>query len=359
MFQTRFVGNPKDRFSRDEAHIIRATFLIQVTLFGQSAGGQSTAIHLMSEKSEGLFRNAIMESAPLDIPLKSRIEALYLAAIIRKLLGCQGNDYMTCLRSKTDGEIADAQLKSRDDVTSLKILEFFEPLGPFVDGVEIKQEPIKAIQRNEIHKVPTMIGTNTEEARIFVYEAWGKPLSELDYLAVLFATYPSHFQSMLEMYKPQPKTSDTRDLLTQLGTDFIFTCASRNASQNFIKYGEKNVFRYVFDHPFSFDGWGKFTYCENHTCHGEEIPFVFHSADQSGFNFDEDEEILSDSMIYYWSNFAYSSNPNEGPHPVKLEWPVYNPSGKSILRFKTPTNDLLTAYRKDFCDFWDTIGYVA
>ena len=331
-----------------------------MTLFGQSAGGQSTAIHLASEKSKGLFRNAIMESSPFDIPFKNPYEALYLTSIIRQLLNCTDDDYMTCLRSKTSDEIADAQRTSRQEVTSLKIMEFFEPLGPFVDGREIKMELIDAFQQNKVFPVPTMIGTNSEETRIFVYEAWTKPLSDLEYIAVLYATYPSHLGTTLKLYPIPPGTNDTRDLLTQLGTDFIFTCVARNVSQNLLKHGETSVYRYVFDHVFSFDGWGKFHCCDKHVCHGEEIPFVFHSADQSGFNFDKDEELLSDSIVKYWTNFAYTSDPNKGPHTVKLVWPLYNPTKASVIRFKTPESEIMTSpYRKDFCDYWDAIGYIA
>lgn len=329
-------------------------------MFGQSAGAQSTAIHLMSEKSKGLFHNVIIESSPFDIPLKNPYEALYLTSIIRQLLNCTGTDYMTCLRSKTFDEIAEAQRKSRAEVTSLKILEFFEPLGPFVDGREIKLELIKAIQQNKIFPVPTMIGSTSEETRIFVYDAWTKPLTDLEYIAVLYATYPTHLDKTLKLYPIPPGTNDTRDLLTQLGTDFIFTCATRNVSQNILKHGETSVYRYIFDHAFSFHGWGKFHCCDTHVCHGEEIPFVFHSADQSGYNFDKNEKVLSDIMVKYWSNFAYSSDPNKGPHTVKLTWPKYDPTMAPVIRFKAPGSEVMTEpYRKDFCDYWDTIGYVA
>lgn len=332
----------------------------KVTLFGQSAGAQSSAIHLISEKSKGLFRNVILESSPFDIPLKNPYEALYLASIVRQLLNCTGMEYMTCLRSKTFDEIAEAQHTSRAEVTSLKLLEFFEPLGPFVDGREIKMELIDAAQQGKIFQVPTMIGTTKEETRIFIYSAWTKPLSQLDYIAVLYATYPTHLESALKMYPIPPGANDTRDLLTELGTDFIFTCVARNVSQNLITHGEASVYRYVFDHAFSFDGWGNFTYCEGHVCHGEEIAFVFHSADQSGYNFDKDEEVLSDSMIYYWTNFAYSSDPNKGPHSVKLRWPKYDTNKPSVIRFKTPENEIIPSpYRKEFCDYWDSIGYIA
>lgn len=310
----------------------------------------------MSPNATNLFRNVIIESSPFDIPFKTSFEAIYLAETVKQLLNCTGTDYMPCLRSKTSDQIADAQLKSRTKPTSLKILEFFEPLGPFVDGKVVPEELIDAIENDRIAKVPVMIGTVAEEARIYVYETWGKPLSAAEYIAILFATYPSHLKSMLNVYSPNNST-DERDILTKLGTDFIFTCATRNMSRYLVDHG-RTVFRYVFDHAFSFDGWGKFSYCEGHVCHGEEIAYVFHSADRSGFNFDPDEEVLSDQMIYYWANFAYTSDPNKGPHSVKVSWPQYS-SKDEILKIQTPESISNVNYLKEFCDFWDTIGYKA
>ena len=309
----------------------------------------------MSKDSTSLFRNVIIESSPFDIPFKKPYEAIYLAETIKQLINCTGSDYMACLRSKTSDEIADAQVKSRTKPTSVKILDFFEPLGPFVDGDVVPEELIDAITRGRINKVPTMIGTVSEEARVYVFEAWGKPLSAAEYIAVLFATYPSHLDQMLTMYPSN--NDDNRDILTKLGTDFIFTCATRNMSRHFVNQGQ-NVFRYVFDHAFSFQGWGNFTFCEGHVCHGEEIAYVFHSADQSGFNFNADEEVLSDQMIYYWSNFAYTSDPNKGPHSVKAPWPLYGTEDQ-VLKIQTPASQHDQYYRKKQCDFWDTIGYKA
>ncbi|XP_045207431.2 crystal protein-like [Mercenaria mercenaria] len=328
----------------------------KVTLFGQSAGGQSIPIHLMSEGTDDLFRNVIIESAPFDIPFKSPVEAVYLANLVLQFLNCTQDDYMPCLRSKTADEIAQAQLESRAKPTSLKILEFFEPLGPFVDGNIVPYEPVYAIQHNQLRKVPVMIGTMTEEARIFVYEAWGKPVPPAEYLAILFATYPSHVDQMLKMY-PYGSATDTRDNITKLGTDFIFTCATRNMSRHFYENGQ-NVFRFEFAHSFSFNGWGNFSYCEGHVCHGEEIVYVFHSADQSGFSFNEAEEVLSNQMIYYWTNFAYTSDPNKGPHTVNLQWPPYDSKSK-MINFKTPNNAVIDHYVEKYCDFWDSIGYRA
>ena len=188
----------------------------QVTLFGQSAGGQSTAIHLMSPGSAGLFTKAIIESAPFDIPFKSRVEALYLASTIVKLLNCTdaGDQYMSCLRSKTADQLAEAQHTSRKQPTSLKLLEFFEPLGPYVDGDVVPSELIKAAYADKLRKVPLMIGTVSEEARVFVYEAWGKPLTTAEYVAVAFGTYPKHVADILVQYPPAI-SGDQRDLLSR------------------------------------------------------------------------------------------------------------------------------------------------
>ncbi|XP_052803873.1 cAMP-regulated D2 protein-like [Mya arenaria] len=329
-----------------------------VTLFGQSAGGQSIPVHLMAKDSKDLFRNVIIESAPFDIPFKTKTEATYLASTVIGLLNCTdaGDDYMSCLRSKSTDELAEAQHDSRTKPTSLKVLDFFEPLGPFVDGDVVPFEIITAIYGNKLRQVPTMIGTLSEEARIFVYEAWGKPLTLPEYIAVLFATYPSHLGEMLQQYPPSAD-GDNRDILTSLGTDFIFTCATRNMSRNFLKHGQ-TVHRYVFNHAFSFPGWGKFSYCEGHVCHGEEIAYVFHSADRSGFDFSADEERLSDELIAYWTNFAYTSDPNSGPHKINISWPTYD-SNSTMLQFQTPKSASIQNYLKNKCDFWDSIGYSA
>ena len=45
----------------------------RVTIFGQSAGAMSVALHLVSSGSRGLFSAAIIESEPLGLPLRSKV----------------------------------------------------------------------------------------------------------------------------------------------------------------------------------------------------------------------------------------------------------------------------------------------
>ena len=217
-------------------------------------------------------------------------------------------------------------------------------------------EPVDAAAKGLFMDVPVIIGTTTEETRIYVYEAWGKPMGLLTYSAVLVATDPTEFLAMEKMYPPQ-NVSDCRDNLVQLATDFIFTCSTRNVTLNMMKFNKSPTFRYVYDHAFSFPGWGKFTFCEHHVCHGSEIPILFHTAELGGYKMTDDEEKLSLQLIDYWTNFAYTSNPSMGPHGIQLQWPVFNAGTESVVYFQTPNTELRSAYRKDYCEFWDTIGY--
>uniref|UniRef100_H2Z9T6 Carboxylic ester hydrolase n=1 Tax=Ciona savignyi TaxID=51511 RepID=H2Z9T6_CIOSA len=56
----------------------------QVTIFGESAGAQSVALHLMSTTSKPLFSNAIMQSNPSTFLFKTAAEAQELGTRLAK-----------------------------------------------------------------------------------------------------------------------------------------------------------------------------------------------------------------------------------------------------------------------------------
>jgi carboxylesterase type B len=264
---------------------------------------------------------------------------------------------MTCLLNVSAEDIALAEHEARSVVTSPFLLELFEPIGPGVDGDEVKMEPVNAAQSGKFENIPLLIGTVSEETRIFVYEAFKKTMGLETYLGLLILADPMKALKLLDKYPPV-KSSDCRDTLQNLSTDLIFTCTARNVSRSLQTFGHSSIHLYIFNHPFSAKGaWYNFTFCEGHDCHGVELPFVFHTAHLGGFHLSPEEERLSTELISYWSNFAYTSNPNTGPHPVYLNWPNYYIKQTTIMHFKTPESELLDEYRKNFCDFWDDVGY--
>ena len=80
-----------------------------VTIFGQSAGGFSVAMHLISPLSEGLFHRAILQSGTALEPGWGPItpeHALQYSDLFTKALGCdQDNDVLSCLQDKEMSDI--------------------------------------------------------------------------------------------------------------------------------------------------------------------------------------------------------------------------------------------------------------
>lgn len=322
---------------------------------GQSAGAQSTVIHLMKTESSQYFRRAIIQSAPFSLPFRSRDEAIFLGDLLAEELKCKTND-LECMKQKTADEVATAQKNIRNEPTSLKLLEFFQPWGPYVDGDIVPLEPLIAIKNTTFFDKPILIGTVTEETRIYIYTAWKTPLSVRQYIEVLVATFLLDAEEVLLQY-PSSSSEDQRDTLVQLGTDFLFTCSTRNYTRNILDKGNTNIYHYIYNHAFSFPGWGQFKYCDGHVCHGSELPFLFQT--KGNFTITPDEGVLSEALLYYWTNFIKNGNPNMG-HGVDLTWPPYlQETDWNYMLFETPKRFIGSHYRSDQCLFWDKIGYKA
>ncbi|KAK3091492.1 hypothetical protein FSP39_020232 [Pinctada imbricata] len=218
-------------------------------------------------------------------------------------------------------------------------------------------EPLDSVSRGYFGNKPLIIGTTTEETRPFIFEGFRKAVSPLKYAALLSALNPTHALDILSLY-PASTDADERDQLQVPATDFVFTCCTRNYTRN---AGDRNggkVWYYIYAHAFSFvEAWANLTFCRNHVCHGSELPFVFQSAGLYNYTMTADENVLSDSMIGYWSNFAKSGDPNSG-QTVSVNWPEYSKENNwTHMRFRTPANELENNYRQMYCDFWDRIGY--
>ena len=88
--------------------------------------------------------------------------------------------------------------------------------------------------------------------------------------------------------------------MLQLMTDYLFTCPSRRflALNNHTQAGQ---WQYFFNHSLSFPGWGPYYYCQDYACHGAELPFIFNSVTDVGFNFTTSEQQLAYAMSSYWT----------------------------------------------------------
>lgn len=327
----------------------------QITLHGQSAGAGSVAIHLTGPpSSKELFNYAIMESTPLGLPYKTMNDTEPIAKKFAKNLGCGVND-LACMRSKSAKEVVAAQnIKDRVLETALHGISDFLIWAPVIDGETVSAHPLSEIAKNKINK-PLIIGTNKNEGLTFVSFSMNKlnmkDLSNIEYSLALDVIFRSNKikDEVLKQYPHQGANNER--MLGKVLTDYLFTCPSLFLADN----SSMKTWVYLFDHIPSYNILQTIDIdiCSEAVCHGTELPFVFHTAENIGYDFTEEERLLSRLMVNYWTNFAKNVDPN-GNAP---EWPEYKSRTTNVI-LVTPIDKIDS--RKDLkakCDFWDRIGY--
>ncbi|XP_077862235.1 crystal protein-like [Saccoglossus kowalevskii] len=235
----------------------------KVTIFGQSAGAQSVGIHLASSKSDSLFHYAIMESNPLSLPLRSRLGAEILGSYFAAELGCKTGD-INCMRSKHVDEIVSAQQNTSTKIVNpFRLLELFEPWGPYIDGDDITEQSIDSFTKGHFQKKPIILGTTSDEARANLFGAITEPMDKFHYYKYVIVTLTIHSYKVLHKYPPL-SSGDQREKLSIAGHPYLFACPTRDAARHISYHSDLSIWTYVFDHALSFDAWGPdFNFCRH------------------------------------------------------------------------------------------------
>lgn len=273
-----------------------------------------------------------------------------------KSLGC--SDDIQCLQRASVDDIIKAEVVIDKTIQYFRLLQTFYPWTPILDGIEFSEQPLTAFQHGRFQQMPIIMGSVSNETLLFIYEAAKKPINDFEYIGVVEAIFGIQGYSVLQEYKSSLSYfSDYRHHVAHLGDDYIFLCTLRNVSINASK--RVPVYLYHFDHIISFSKqfWpNNYAECVDAVCHAEELPFVFGTPTLDNYHFDSNEIKLSNLMIYYWTNFAISGDPNF-PNRQNLNWSPYSNS-RSNLRFMTPSSVIETGWRESKCNFFDNkIGY--
>jgi para-nitrobenzyl esterase len=143
-----------------------------VTLFGESAGGNAVTTLLCVPAARGLFARAIAESAPAEAVYDSEVTRQWGADFVDVLAEAAGvatpatvADAATLLRGATVAQLVAATnrtLRETPDRVPGTIA-----LCPTIDGDFLPVRPIRAFAEGLAHPVPLIIGTNEREGSIF------------------------------------------------------------------------------------------------------------------------------------------------------------------------------------------------
>lgn len=137
----------------------------RVTIFGESAGGMSVSLHLVSPLSKGLFHRAIMQSGAASTPLYcGKVVKAAQLELFSKLINCTlGPNLVECVRGKTTEEI----LKAQGGVTVPVYSGTQDIVAPIVDGTFLTDLPELLYKTGQFHPdVDVITGFSSNEGAL-------------------------------------------------------------------------------------------------------------------------------------------------------------------------------------------------
>lgn len=313
-----------------------------VTIFGESAGGTNVLALLLAPSGAGLFHRAILESPGMDTVVAGYAERFHddtppghphsaneaiVQMMVSEGLAPDGAEARAKLSAMPAAELA-AWLRSRTPAQLLAgYTEHSEGMlwfpSVFRDGHVIPDaEPLALLAAGRYHHVPTLLGTNRDENKLFM--AFDPELARWRFGLFPQPRDPGRYAAQADASARAWKARAVDEPARRM-----------RAVQGPTVYG----YRFDWDEepslPWLYDGPAMLG-----ASHGFEIPFVFGHWDlgpESSRLFTrwnrEGREALSAAMLSYWAQFAATGAPGRGRNGELPEWQPWDASSPEAPKY--------------------------
>ena len=315
-----------------------------VTIFGESAGGQNVLALLVSPPAGGLFHRAISQSGGTWASTPAEAEhfrddpapghAQSSGELLLALLQADGRagdraSARAALAAMPPAEVATylrGQSVERLFAAYPSGDERYDPPRVFLDGAVLPAEPLhQAIGRpGAYHAVPVLLGSNRDEQKLFAFVDPGKVRRWFGLIPR--AKDPVAYQRDAAYRSRVWKVTGVDDLARRL------TGAQPG-----------RVFAYRFDWDEEPSVLGADLAELLGAAHGFEIPFVFGHwelgrAGRILFDAENEpgREALSAQMMSYWAEFAGTGDPGQGRDGSLPRWSAWRSDGDKYAVLDTP-----------------------
>ncbi|XP_061825929.1 fatty acyl-CoA hydrolase precursor, medium chain-like [Nerophis lumbriciformis] len=296
-----------------------------VTIFGESAGGVSVSMLLLSPLSHGLIHRAIAQSGTAAMDALVTNDPLPVTKAIANRTGCN---------IESTQHIADC-MKNLDPDTILKITEQEKAMKIYIniDGVFLKKPLNELFEKQEILNVPFMTGVNDHEGgwllpAYVLPPNWTEGIDREQFVNGFSAYNPNPEESIVtdllvdEYVGVGEDRAKIRDAFTEMLGDMLFVIPAIKTANAHRDAGVP-VYLYEYQHSPHFLRAHRPSFVRSD--HRDEVFAVF------GFCFTtthirltdacpEEEEQLSKTVMSYWGAFARTGSPNGDG---LAHWPNY------------------------------------
>ena len=295
-----------------------------VTIFGESAGGMSVGTLLSMPRARGLFRRAIAQSGAghhVIAPATAQSIGQYLAeklgvAPTLEAIAAVPLDRLVEAQVALSAEVFEHPDPARWGEVAGNLM----PFEPVIDGDVLPARPIDRIAAGAGADIEVMVGTNSEEERLFMVPNGVINHINEDILTGAIAAYGLPVEKTLAAYRATRPGAHAGDLYEAIVTDWFFRIPAIRLAEGHVKNnGRTYMYEFAWRSP-EFDG-------RLGACHGLEIPFVFDTLDigeMENLLGDNPPQQIADVMHSTWVSFATRGDPG---------WPEYDLKRRATMRF--------------------------
>ena len=305
-----------------------------ITVFGESAGAGGVLTLMTSPLSRHLFQKAIIQSGvPTGIGMPLRGKGTTAENLGQQVTDALGIDTLEELRSYDAHALCQAYVK-------LHKTNFFGEMvssGPIIDGYVLLERPLLHVQNGDCKHLKLMIGTNADEATVFMPHFPIK--GEFGYRMVVNKYFDQDAADILRMFPVIDKRRPKAPLCELIGIA-MFIAPSRLMARKYVHAGGEAYLYHLTRVPPETRRIGL------GAMHGLDISYIFGTGKVLNTEIDKQ---LSRNMIRAWSSFAQSGVP---VLPEGLEWPLYHVHEDQHVEFGDSIQ-IQSQLHKDACDLFE------
>ncbi|HEY4027554.1 MAG TPA: carboxylesterase family protein [Candidatus Dormibacteraeota bacterium] len=293
----------------------------RVTIFGESAGAMSVTSLLAMPRAHGLFHRAIAQSGAGHHAV-SPATAEKVAAMLAARLGVAAT--REAMAGLPPARVLEAQMAvstearlDRDPERWGEVALNNLPWEPVVDGDVLPRRPVEAVAAGSAAGVELLIGSNTDEQRLFLVPTGMVDRVTEEQLHIAAAGYGLG-AGALATYRASRPAATPGDLLAAVVTDWTFRIpALRLAEAHGAAGGASHVYEFAWASP-RFEG-------RLGACHYLEVGFVFDRVGpERALTGTEPPQGLAAAMHGSWTAFARTGDPG---------WPAYDVERRTTMTF--------------------------
>jgi para-nitrobenzyl esterase len=310
-----------------------------VTMFGQSGGGQKVSCVMAMPATRGLFHRAVVQSGS-HLRVGVHTDPAEVGDFVLERLGVHPHE---------PGRLATLPVEELVAAGAAAMDQYGTMVHSGVlDGITYPKQPVELLADGAAASVPLLVGTTSDEFRVvFTREAAPERPRRDDaaahhLLAGLIgrADTGDWVEEPLARYRAEYPDASPAELYSLVFNDFAVMCGPRVAEAKLVA-ATAPVYAYLF-------AWGRPV---TGAPHGSELNFLF---DHLSPEMPPHGSTIRDQVLGSWVAFARTGDPN---HAAAPDWTPYRLDTRTTMRFDDPTrleSDPIASVRA----LWDGIDTV-